>query len=179
MELTEKTLEKEIIYEGPIFRILQYRVRMPDGREALRDVVVNPNAAAVVAVDDDGCVLMVRQYRRTADAVLLEIPAGKMEPGETPAQTARRELEEETGYGARDMRYLFGGRVSPGFSTEIIHTFLATGLCPGRTHPDADEFVTVERVPLREMVERVMDGEIDDAKTISGILAAARIMDRP
>jgi ADP-ribose pyrophosphatase len=77
MELTEKTLDQEIIYEGPIFRVVQYRMRMPDGRVSLRDVVVNPNAAAVVAVDDDGCVLMVRQYRRTADSLLLEIPAGR------------------------------------------------------------------------------------------------------
>ena len=175
MNLKEKTLGEELKYQGPIFRVMQYRMRMPDGRESLRDVVVNPNAVAVVAVDDDGSVLMVRQYRRTADAVMLEIPAGKMEPGESPSETARRELEEETGYVARDMRYLFGGRVSPGFSTEIIHTFMATGLSEGRKNPDEDEFMTVERIPLANMVEHVMAGEIDDSKTIAGILAVARI----
>lgn len=176
MDLKEKTLGEELKYQGPIFRVMQYRMRMPDGRESMRDVVVNPNAVAVVAVDEDGCVLMVRQYRRTADAVLLEIPAGKMESGEIPSETARRELEEETGFVARDMRYLFGGRVSPGFSTEIIHIFLATGLSEGRQNPDEDEFMTVERIPLTNMVEQVMAGEIDDSKTIAGILAAARIL---
>lgn len=176
-DLNELTLGEELKYKGRAFRVVQYRMRMPDGRESLRDVVECPNAVAVVAVDDDARVVMVRQFRRSADSVLLELPAGKIEPGEKPSDAARRELEEETGCIARDMRYLFGGRVSPGYSTEIVHIFLATGLATGRPHPDENEFLHVERIPLAELIERVMDGDIDDGKTIAGILAAARILD--
>jgi ADP-ribose pyrophosphatase len=177
MNLDEKTLSAETCFEGKIFNVLRYRVELPDGQPAIRDVVVNPHAAAIVAVDDRGRVLMVRQFRQPAGRVMLEIPAGKLNAGEDdPLAAAHRELEEETGMVAGEMRPLVSGLVSPGFATEIIHIFLATGLRPGKANPDEDEFISLERIPLADMVDRVMTGRINDMKTNAGILAAARVL---
>lgn len=171
MELKEKLLKTETIYDGKIFDVQQRTIELPDGRRTVYDIVKNPNACAVVAMDDDDKVIMVRQFRQSAGKVLLEIPAGKIDEGEDPDTCAVRELQEETGYLANTIEKLFGIRVSPGFSTEIIHIYKATGLTPGDTNFDEDEFIETIKVPIKELYNMIKKGEIDDAKTISGILA--------
>ena len=175
-ELDETTLSRKTIYTGPIFRVDTLEVALPNGKTAKRDVVVNPDAAAVVAMPDDGHLLMVRQHRVSAGRTMLEIPAGKLNPGEEPLCAAHRELEEETGYRAATMRILASTRVSPGFSTEVIHLYLAEGLTLGKPNPDEDEFVAVECVPLDDILGMIDRQEIEDGKTIAGVLAATRTL---
>ncbi len=171
MRLEETPISSEVVYEGKIFYVEKRMVRLPNGKEARRDIVVNPNATAIVALDDEDRVIMVKQYRESAGRIMLEIPAGKMDPGEDPETCAIRELREETGYRAKSLTKLMGMRVSPGFSSEIIYLFVARDLDLGEVDPDEDEFVEVVKIPLKELVEMIMRGEIEDGKTIAGILA--------
>jgi len=175
-KLTEKTINTESILEGLIFKVIRKQVELPDGKKSLRDIVINPDASAIVPIDEDNNVIMVKQYRSTAEKVMLEIPAGKMEANETAAECAQRELEEETGYKAEKIQFLFAPMVSPGFATERIHIFLATGLTLGQLNLDDDEFVETVSIHISEAIRLIMNGEISDGKTISGVLAAARIM---
>ncbi len=171
MELKEKLIKIETIYEGKIFDVQQRLIKLPDGRETVYDIVKNPNACAVVPMDDEGNVIMVRQYRQSAGKVLLEIPAGKIDEGENPDKCAVRELQEETGYIAGNIEKVVDMRVSPGFSTEIIYIYKAYNLTQGETNFDEDEFIETEKIPLEDMYQRVIKGEIEDGKTICGILA--------
>jgi len=175
-QLSEKTIRMETILEGLIFKVIRKQVELPNGNKSVREIVVNPDASAIVPIDEDNNVIMVKQYRSTAEKVMLEIPAGKMEVNETSAECAKRELEEEAGYRAENIEHLFSPMVSPGFSTERIHIFLATGLTQGQLNPDDDEFVETVSMPITEVIHLIMSGEISDGKTISGVLAAARIM---
>lgn len=174
--LIEKKLTQSTVYTGPIFKVEKHIVKLPNEKEANRDIVVNPNATAVVAIDDEQNVILVRQYRVAAGKILQEIPAGKIDTGETPLECANRELKEETGYTAKKIELLFAPRVSPGFSTERIYIYLASELTLGDVDPDEDEFVEVIKIPLIKLVDMVMNNEIEDGKTISGVLAAARIL---
>ena len=171
MELKEKLIGNKTIYSGKIFDVQQRAIELPDGRQTVYDIVKNPNACAIVALDRDDNVIMVRQFRQSAGKVLLEIPAGKIDRGEDPDTCAARELREETGYTAQNIERLFGARVSPGFSTEIIYIYKATGLSLGETSFDEDEFIETVKVPLKEAREMIKKGEIEDGKTISGVLA--------
>ena len=171
MELKEKLISSKTIYNGKIFDVQQRNIELPDGRQTVYDIVKNPNACAVVALDEDENVIMVRQYRQSAGKVLLEIPAGKIDEGEEPDTCAARELQEETGYAAQKIERLFGMRVSPGFSTEIIYIYKATKLTLGKTNFDEDEFIETIKVPLKKLYEMIIKGEIEDGKTISGVLA--------
>lgn len=166
----EKTLESKTVYKGRIISLRLDSVVLENGNTALREVVEHPGAVGIVALKDNGDIVMVKQYRKAADQVLLELPAGKLEPGEDPADCAARELTEETGYIAGDLRYLVSFYTSPGFSNEVMHMFLATGLREGENDPDDDEMVeTVEISPDRAM-DMILEGEIKDGKTIAGIL---------
>jgi ADP-ribose pyrophosphatase len=162
--------EREI-YSGRVVTLRLKQVRTADGRLVVREVVEHAPGVAVVAVDDDGQVLLVRQPRPAVGARLLELPAGIVDPGETPLESARRELAEETGFAAQSMEPLVEFYTSPGFSTERLHVFAATGLGPAQVAPDEDEEIELVRVPVREAVERILGGEITDAKTIAGLLA--------
>lgn len=174
-KLLEKKIDRETMYEGLIFDVVQHEVALPNGQTALRDVVYNPDAAAVVAIDEDMNVIMVRQYRIADDRITLEIPAGKCDQGETIETCAVRELQEETGYIAGSISLLHSALVSPGFSTERIYVYYGTGLTMGRTNPDEDEFVEVVKIPLKDVIEMVEENTIQDGKTIIGILAVARL----
>jgi ADP-ribose pyrophosphatase len=166
----EKTLESKTVYKGRIINLRLDSVVLENGSTALREVVEHPGAVGIVALKGNGDIVMVKQYRKAADQVLLELPAGKLEPGEDPADCAARELAEETGYIAGDLRYLVSFYTSPGFSNEVMHMFLATGLREGENDPDDDEMVkTVEISPDRAM-DMILEGEIKDGKTIAGIL---------
>ena len=175
-KLIEKKISTETLFEGVIFKVERQTVLLPNGKEAIRDIVVNPNAAAIVAIDENNNIIMVRQFRATEGKIMMEIPAGKLDAGEEPRNCAMRELREETGYIAKKVDFLFASMVSPGFATEHIHIFMATGLELGDTEPDEDEFVETLKVPISDVIEMIMKGEIEDSKTVSGVLAAARIL---
>lgn len=164
-------------YEGVVVSVRVDQARLSDGRLTLREVVEHPGGVAVLPLDTDGRVWCVRQFRYPFGRELLEIPAGKLEPGEDPAVCAARELSEETGFSADSLRSLGCSYSSPGISTEVIHLFLATGLRPGPAHPDDGELLGVEAHPLAELVDAVLRGELADAKSVAAILKTARLLE--
>jgi len=175
--LREEILAKESCLGGALIQVERWRVRLPDGSAALREVVAHPGAAAVVPVDANGVVTLVRQYRAPVNELTLEIPAGKLEHrGEDPLACAMRELREETGLSALRWRMLTTLYTTPGFCDERIALYLATGLSQGEAEPDGDEFLRVERMPLREAVRRVLAGELRDGKTALGLLMAEKAL---
>ena len=173
MDLTEKMVSSETIFQGKIIKVTLDQARLPDGSLAAREVVYHPGGVAVLALDGDGCVLTVTQYRYPFGRTLLEIPAGKLDsPDEDPYEAGLRELREETG--AVPDVFLPLGRLlpSPGCFGETLHLFLARGLKMEEQHLDPDEFLNVERVPFDEMVHRCVNSEIEDAKTVAAVLRA-------
>ncbi len=175
--IREEVLSEETRFDGVLIRVEHWRVRLPNGKTALREVVRHPGAAAVVPVDAQGIVTLVRQHRPAIGAMTLEIPAGKLDHlGEDPFACAQRELREETGFSAEHWRHLTTVETTPGYCDERIALYLATGLTSGAMQLDADEFLRVERMPLAEAVARVMRGELADAKTALGLLMADRVL---
>ena len=177
MDMTEKTLESREVYRGRILRVREDRVRLPNGKEGVREVVEHPGGVTILPVDEDGTCYMVRQFRYPMGRMMLEAPAGKLERGEDPAECAVRELSEETGFTADKYVYLGANCTSPGFSTEILHIYLALGLHPGRSHPDAGEFLNVEKHALSELTDMIMRNEIDDGKTLIAVLKATKYLE--
>lgn len=176
-ELKETTISREDVFTGKIFTVHVDQVRLPNGKTAVREVADHCPCVAVVALDDENNVLTVTQYRYVFGRTLLEIPAGKLEPGEDPAAGALRELREETG--ATPDEFIPMGKLilSPGCLGEELYLFLARGLHMGDTQPDEDEFLVQERIPFEEMVHRCVRGEIDDGKTVAAILKAKILLD--
>ena len=173
-QLLETLVSKEVMYHGVIVDLEHWDVTLPNGHHALREVCTHPGASAVVALDAEGNLIMVRQMRIAVGRLTTEIPAGKLDgPGEDPLDCARRELSEETGLEADRWEELTCVETTPGFTNERIHLYLATSLRQGTAHPDADEFVGLIRLPLAEAVARVMDGTFRDGKTCLGIMMAA------
>lgn len=170
----EVCLASRRVFSGRVVGLRVDRVRLPDGGETEREVVEHRGAAAVVPLTEGGEVLLVRQFRYAVGEPLLEIPAGTLEPGETPLACAVRELAEEVGAQAAHWDPLAVLYPSPGVLTETMHLFLATGLAAAPGRPAADEDLAVERLPLREALARVDRGEIRDAKSVAGLLLAAR-----
>lgn len=165
-------IERRPIYKGRIVDLSLDRIRLPNGRVCDLEMIRHPGAAAVVPVDDEGRVLLVRQYRHASGGWLLEVPAGKLDGGEPPEDCAARELEEETGF--RPGRLVPMGWIwtTPGFTDERIWLFLALDLSKTRQNLQADELLTVERLPLAEAVRRAGLGEIHDGKSICALLRA-------
>lgn len=169
MDLTEKTIHSEEIFNGRIIKVKVDTVTIPDGKQSKREIVEHRGAVAIVAVYEDGNVCMVRQYRKPVEKVLLEIPAGTMEDHEDPLECAKRELAEETGLRAKDWEKILYYYTSPGFSNELLYIYLATGLTPGDTNLDSDEFIEVEKIPLKKAYDMIFAGTITDGKSIIGI----------
>jgi ADP-ribose pyrophosphatase len=169
---TERVVSSRRIYDGRICALREDTVELADGRTALREIVEHALVVAIVPLDENGEVILVRQYRLAAEEALLEVPAGLVDEREDPEAAAQRELQEETGFRAAKLRRLGGFFVSPGFCTEFIHIFLATGLSESPLVGDEDEDIIVERVPLTEAVRLVESGIIKDAKSVAGILLA-------
>lgn len=178
MDYTEKMLSREEIYRGKIIYVHKDCVRLPDGGESIREIVEHSGGVTVIPVDENGDVYCVRQYRYAYETHLLETPAGKLEPDETPLACAVRELSEETGLRADEFIYLGEIYPSPGYCRESLHLYLALGLHPGEMHLDPDEFLEVEKYPLDTLVEMVMDGRLRDAKTVAAVLMAKRWIER-
>ncbi len=170
-ELHEEVIDSEIAWRGKIFDVERLQVRLPNGHTSVRDVVRHRGAAAVVALTTSGKIALVRQYRTSLGRVTVEIPAGKLDPGEDPLECAKRELKEETGFLAGRIAYLTTIATSCGFADELIHIYLATQLSFEGARPDDDEFLNVDLVPVGELVDAVLDGKIEDAKTVVGALA--------
>lgn len=164
-------------YHGRIISLDVDEVRFPDGSIGSLEMIRHPGASAVVPMldtdADDPTVLLIRQYRYAADGYLYEIPAGRLDPGESPMECAHRELAEETGYRAARVEPLFTMYTTPGFTDEKIHLFLATGLTAGDAHREADEFLELVPTKLSRALSMVEQGEIKDAKTALALLYAA------
>lgn len=180
-ELREGVTERRVLHTGRYMTFEVERVTRPDGSEGSRDIVVHPGAVVVAPLDDEGRLLLVTQYRVPSGGAMLELPAGTLEVDdgevEDPLGAAHRELEEETGYRAESMERLGGFWSAPGFSTEYLTLYLATGLRPAvddRLRPDEDEELRLVRLPWRDAVAAVEGGVIEDAKSIAGILWLAR-----
>lgn len=176
--MEERTLESRQIYEGRRVSLRVDRVVLPGGRETTREIASYPDCVAIVAVDADGNVILVRQYRHAVGREMLELPAGGIESGEAPEESARRELEEETGYRPKDIRRIGGAYTAPGYSTEFMHLFLATGLEPGPSRAEDDEFIQVVPVPLSQIRAMIDSGEICDGKSVIGLLTLISDMEK-
>ena len=172
MDLKETMVSSQTIFEGKIIKVTLDQARLPDGSLAPREVVYHPGGVAVLALDEDNTVYLVKQYRYPIQQLLLEMPAGKLDHGaeENVLLGAQRELSEETGLEAAQWTYLGYTLASPGFCDEALHMYLARGLTRKRQHLDEDEFLDVVTMPFGQLVEQVMDGTITDGKTVSTTL---------
>lgn len=169
--LSEKQLDRTEIFDGAVLHVVKDSVLLPNGRRSIREVALHNGAVAIVALTEKGEVVMERQFRYPFDEVIFEIPAGKIDKNETdPKKAAERELREETGITADDMRFIGDYYSSPAILSERISLYLATGLHEGAQELDTDEFLVTERIPLEKLVEMVLDGQIPDGKTQTAIL---------
>jgi len=164
--LVETPLDTEDIYMGRMLRVERMRVSLPDGRQAQREIVRHPGAVAILAETPDGRVLVVHQWRAALNRILVEIPAGKLEPGEDPTVCAHRELQEETGFVAGELLEIARFATSPGFSDEMISLYYASDLQGGVASPDADEFLQVVELSRSDVERLVKERLVDDAKTL-------------
>ncbi len=178
MDMTEKTIRSEDIFEGRVIRVKKDTVKLPNGNISTREVVEHPGGVAIVPIDSEGNVYMVRQYRYPLKRLCLEIPAGKLNYGEDHRECGLRELSEETGMEPGSFDYLGVFCPSPGFCQELIHIYLATGLRAGKAHLDEDEFLEVEKYPLSELIQMIQDGKIQDGKTVIGLLLAKEVLQK-
>lgn len=165
--LEEKTLKTEKIFTGKVISLQVEDVELPNGNVSKREIVKHPGAVAVLALTDDNKIVMVEQYRKALEKTIIEIPAGKLELGEDPETCARRELEEETGYGCKEMEWLISFYTSPGFADEIVHLYIAKGLekKENAASLDEDEFVNLMEITLEEAQAYLKEQRIYDAKT--------------
>ena len=175
--LAELTIGTKRIYEGNIINVRVDTVRMPSGRDATREIVEHSHAVCIVPIDNEGNVVLVRKYRKPAEDALLEVPAGGVEDGEISEEAVLRELQEEIGYTADHLEHLSSFWVAPGWATEYMHAYLATGLRESRLDGDEDENIEVVRLRFDEAVSMLKTGEINDGKTIAALLLAQPLLD--
>lgn len=173
--MEERILNTQSIYRGRVVNLDVLDVALHNGELAKRELVRHPGAVAIVALLPNDDVLLVRQFRIAAGKVMLEIPAGTLNPNENPLACAERELQEETGYRPGAMESLGGMFVAPGYTTEYIHLFLATDLTESRLAMDDDEVIEVDRVPLAETIRMIERGDIHDGKSMTALLRVARM----
>lgn len=166
----EVTQSSETIFQGKIISLQVDQVTLPNGENASREIVKHSGAVAVIALIDDR-MIVVEQYRKPLERSLVEIPAGKLDPGEEPLEAAARELQEETGYTCDDIRHVCSYYTSPGFANEIIHMYIAENMTLGEMNPDEDEFLSCDSLTLDQAQQYIADGRIKDAKTIMAVYA--------
>ena len=172
MRNAERLSEKEV-YRGRVLRLSVETIRLPGGGICELELIRHPGAAAVVPVDDEGRILLVRQYRHATGGWILEVPAGKLDHGESPETCAAREVEEETGSRTKALVYLGWIWTTPGFTDEKIWLFLARNVSAGKQDLQPDEALSVEKVPIEQALEMARSGEISDAKSVCALLRAA------
>jgi len=168
--LAEETLSSRKVFEGRALKLRVDTVKLPSGRETTREIVEHENCVAIVALDDADNILLVRQFRKPVEKDLLEIPAGGIDPGETPEDAVRREMREETGFLPRKVEKLGGFYSSPGFCTEYLHLYLASDLITSPLQAEDSESISLVRVPLTQIPGLIASGAICDAKSIAGLL---------
>jgi ADP-ribose pyrophosphatase len=171
-------VHSEIKYQGRAFTVIQDKILLPDHQTTFLDIVKHNGAVTIMPVDIDGNVLFVRQYRHPAGQILLELPAGTLEPEESPDDCAAREIREEVGMSAKRITKIGEFFMVPGYSTEYMHAYLATELTPDPLQGDDDEFIEVEKIPLKRAYAMVRDGKINDAKTITLLFLAQPFLDQ-
>ncbi len=176
MELEEKTLRSSYPFRGKVVTVRVDEVRLPDGNESKREIVEHAGAVAIIPVNEDQEVLCIRQFRKAAEKVLLEIPAGLIEKGETLEACAQRELAEEIGFMSNELVKLTSFYPSPGFSSEVIHVYLAQDLVKKTVAQPDDEFILLETFPLKEGLAKIQSGVVEDGKTIVGLLMARQYL---
>ncbi len=176
-DLTEHQLSSELVYDGKLLHVRRDTVRLPDGVVAEREYVRHPGAVVIIAVLDTGEIVFERQFRYPLGRHMIELPAGKIDPGEPPEKTARRELLEETGYDASELRHLGTMHLAIGYSDEHIEIFLARRLTQKQARLDDEEFLEVFTLPLASAIEWVREGKITDAKTLSALLWAEKVLE--
>lgn len=177
-ELRERLIVSQRVFEGRLISVQVDEVELADGRRTTRELVSHPGAVAVVPLLKGGRVVMIRQYRHAAGRVLWELPAGTLEAGESPEQCARRELAEEVGYEAGELRRLLSTYLSPGYSSELIHLFVAQELRATAPREDSDERIEVAMLDVEEAIAMIARGEIRNAAAICGLLALVRWLER-
>lgn len=168
-----EVLSTELVFQGRVLKVRVDTVRAASGQTARWDVIEHPGSVSIVPIDAEDQVMLVRQYRPAIRETLLEIPAGTLELGESPEATAHRELREEIGMRAERMREIGSSYLVPGYSSELMHFYVATDLSPAPLPQDDDEDIIVESIPFVELVSRVSSGEMRDAKTVSSVLLLA------
>jgi ADP-ribose pyrophosphatase len=171
-------LKTEVVYPGRAFTIRRDTLRLPDGHETRFDIVEHVGSVIILPLDDRGNLLFVRQYRHAAGLDLLELPAGTLNKNELPDVCAHREIREETGMAAGHMEHLGGFYLAPGYSTEFMHVYLATDLHSDPLEADADEFLTLEHIPLARALKIARAGEILDAKSLAALMLAQSALEK-
>jgi ADP-ribose pyrophosphatase len=169
--LAEETLSSRVVFEGRALKLRVDKVKLPGGRRTTREIVEHENCVAIVALDDADNILLVRQFRKPVEKELVEIPAGGIDPGESPEDAVRREMREETGFLPRKLTKLGGFYSSPGFCTEYLHLYLVSDLVASPLQAEDSQSISLVRVPLSEIPGLIASGAICDAKSIAGLLA--------
>ncbi len=166
----EETLSSQLIYDGRAVKLRVDSVRLDNGRLTTREIVEHSDCIAVVVIDKNDNVLLVKQYRKAVEKEVLEIPAGGIDPGEEPVAAVKRELREETGFLPQRVERIGGFYASPGYSSEFLHLFVASDLTPEKLQAEDTESIKIERVPIPQILELIRTGAINDAKSIAGLL---------
>ena len=169
-------ITSENTYTGRAFTVRRDHLLTPSGNTVKYDIIEHIGSVSLVPVDENGQVYFVRQYRHAAGIDLLELPAGTLEPGEPPEEAARREIREEIGMAAQNMLEIGSFYLAPGYSTELMHVFLATGLTYDPLDPDADEYLSVEKLPVAEALQLAESGQMQDAKSLAALLLAKKYL---
>ncbi len=176
IENNEPTIATQSVFHGRIIDVRVDTIRLPNGRESTREIVDHAPSICVVPVDEDGNVLLVRQYRKPTESFLLEVPAGGIEEGEDPETAVRRELQEEIGHTAANLTELTAFWLAPGWCSEYMYAYLATELTPAVLDADDDEFIEVVPTPLDDIPNLIASGAIRDAKSVASLLLAMRVL---
>jgi len=168
-KLEEKKLKSDVVYQGSFLKVLRDQVELPDGKTGTREYIPHPGAAMIIPITDQGQLVMIKQYRYAVQKTFIEFPAGKIDPGEDTLQTAKRELEEETGLIAKEYKFLTTIHPVIGYSNEKIELYLARGLSATKQRLDHEEFLDVFEIPFNDAMEKMRAGEITDVKTMVGL----------
>lgn len=169
-QLEEKIISSELAFSGRLLKFRIDQVELPDGNQSRREIIEHPGGVTIIPISPERKIIMVKQYRRAADQVLLELPAGKLDAGENLEDCAVRELKEETGYKAGSIKELFTFYTTPGYSTENLHLYLAEDLCYGKQETEEGEFIEVAKIYPERIPDLVFAGKIKDSKTIVGLM---------